>query len=165
MNKLYSIKTTDEVIRVPKLGVTHFDVTVNWFCKSRTMRVTEFCERELGWINVSGRLAEFAYQYFTESEVAAVINLLQHRFGACPEVGELYLPLSEIDTPFSMIPPEPEAGDNYGFVHVGQVPELSISLSGYYDKDYANVTPRFHIASVKSLVERSGLNPSDYLFN
>ena len=165
MNKLYSIKTVDEIIRVPQLGVTHFDVTVNWFCRNRTMSVTEFCEKEMGWINVSGHIADFAYQYFTENEIDGVIYYLKNRFGACPDVTELYLPLSEIDTPFSRIPPEPEAGDNYGFIHLGHIPGMMISLSGYYDKEYSSVTPRFHIASVKSLVERSGFDSSAYLFD
>lgn len=165
MNKLFSIKTTDEVIRVPQLGVTHFDCTVNWFCKKRKMSATEFCERELGWINVSGYIAEYAYQFFSENEAEGIVRFLKNRFGACPEISELYLPLSEIDTPFSKIPPEPAAGDNYGFVHLGHISDLGLYLSGYYDNEYTNVTPRLHIATVKSLVERSGLDSSAYKFD
>lgn len=158
MQKLFTIKTYDEVIRVPKLGITHFDCTVNWFCKKRSSAVGDFCVNELGWINAASHLAEYAYQCFTEDEMLAVIYFLKTLLGANPEVCELYLPFTEIDIPYCSIPPEPAAGDNYGFIHLNKIPEQELYLSGYYDKDFKKVSPRMQIVKVQSLVQGSDAN-------
>ena len=159
MASLFAIKTIDEIIRVPRLGVTHFDITVHWFCQERPVTPGTFVEEELGWHNAGPLMSEYAYQFFTSAETAALRNYLVTDMGAQVLVEEVFLPLQGTDVPYSRVPAEPAAGENYGFVELPRTSRypLDLSAKGFYDREYKTVEHRQQIAVVRALFERSGV--------
>lgn len=176
MPKLYKVRTHGEMLTRPDRLVGYADITIHWFRNGRVEPAYPYTWTIPGWEEMvnspnpnernpdyAKRLSGYVDQLFTGPEATALREYFLRTRSTEVEIEEISVPLTSFEIPYSLIPPEPQAGENYGFVdlsdgHEGPVP---FGVRGYFDVEYPSAFDRYQVSTVKSLLELSGVTLTD----
>ncbi len=176
MPKLYKVRTHGEMLARPDKILGYDDVTIHWFREQRTEPAYPYTWMVPGWEDMvhsldplernpayAKKLASYADQLFTQEEAATLREYFLSTRGVNLEIEEIEIPLTNFEIPFSLLPPEPQAGEEYGFIRLATGPDrpLSFAVTGYFDMEYQTAYERYQMVAVKSLMISSGLSLTD----
>ncbi|MCX6344087.1 MAG: hypothetical protein NT018_03305 [Armatimonadetes bacterium] len=176
MPKLYKVRTHGEMLARPDRIVGYDDVTIHWFREGRTEPAYPYTWMVPGWEDMAlsldpqehnpiyaRKLAAYVDQLFTQEEALALREYFISTRRVNVEVEEIEIPLTNFEIPFRLIPPEPQAGEEYGFIQLATGPNrpLPFAVTGYFDMEYQTAYERYQMAAVKSLMVSSGLTLMD----
>lgn len=168
MSKLFCLKSHNEIVTSPESGIIHIGVTITWYCINRLHPVIAYDEAIPEWtgfmnssnatdrqINYFNTAAVYLDQFFTEDEALLLKDYLKKCQASDIVLEEIELPLHKADIPYNSIPPEPAAGQGYGFVDLdtSDTCPLDFDIRGYFDQQYETTLERYQVSVAKSLKE------------